>query len=71
MTYQETTAVSIVAGPDGAHAPPQLPDGNLSWNHDVSKVGAHLWEKTESIKDTSSFPLGTPGKKRALPFTLI
>lgn len=46
MTHQERTTVSVVTGPDGAQAPPQLPDGDLSVGHDVSKVGAHLWENT-------------------------
>lgn len=45
MTHQQRTAVSIVTGPNGAHAPSQLPDGDLFVGHDVSKVGAHLWKK--------------------------
>lgn len=61
MTHQERTAVSIVTGPDGAHAPAQLPNGDLSVGHDVSKVGAHLWGNTQCRETTtSSFSRGTP-----------
>lgn len=38
---QERMAVSIVTGPDGAHASPELSDGDLPVGHDVCEVGAH------------------------------
>lgn len=34
--------VSIVTGPDGAHATPELSDGDFPVGHDVSEVGANL-----------------------------
>lgn len=34
--------VSIVTGPDGAHATPELADGDFPVGHDVSEVGANL-----------------------------
>lgn len=38
-------AVPKVTGPNGAHASPQLPDGDLPLGHDVRQVGAHLGGK--------------------------
>lgn len=70
MTHQQRTAVSVVTGPDGAHAPPQLPDGDLFVGHDVSKVGAHLWKKRHAERPPQAFPLGTP-ERHAQPVTLL
>lgn len=43
LAHQERMAVSIVTGPDRAHASPELSDGDLPVGHNVCKVGAHLW----------------------------
>lgn len=52
LTHQERMAVSIVTGPDGAHASPELSDGDLPVGHDVCEVGAHLWgKKTTMLRD--------------------
>lgn len=49
LTHQERMAVSIVTGPDGAHATPELSDGDLPVGHDVCEVGAHLWGKKTTM----------------------
>lgn len=49
LTHQERMAVSIVTGPDGAHASPELSDGDLPVGHDVCEVGAHLWGKKTTM----------------------
>lgn len=57
VTYQEATATSVVAGPDGSHAAPQLPNGDPSRHHDVRQVGAHLW-KSPGARLAKRFPTG-------------
>lgn len=52
--------VSIVTGPDGAHATPELSDGDFPVGHDVSEVSANLcmWEgNTTHEINVSAVPL--------------
>lgn len=63
-------AVSTVTGPDGAHAPPEFSDGDLSWGHNVSKVGAHLWENPRYKYCTSKGILNSETAMHTVALTL-
>lgn len=69
--HQESAALAVVAGPDGAHAAAQLPDRHLPRQPQVGQVGAHLRGQAarlgEAAHRSPSAAPGLPAGSRSPP----
>lgn len=60
VAHQESAALAVVAGPDGAHAAAQLPHRHLPRQPQVRQVGAHLRHRLAVAVAVSRSPAAAP-----------